>query len=111
MSYKPELDFSPELSSKLHARYQQFIGILCWAVKLGRVDIYLKTSLLSQYLALPREGHLEAVYHIFAYLKTHNKTSIVFDPKSVDLDERAFGQTKISNWKDFYGDVAKELPL
>ena len=84
-SYKPELDFSPELSGPLHARYEQLIGILRSAIELGRVAIYLETSLLSQYLASPHEGHLEAVYHIFAYLKTHNKTSIVFDPKGVNL--------------------------
>ena len=110
MSYKPELDFSPELPGPLHARYQQLIGILHWAIGLGRIDIYLKTSLLSQYLASSHEGHLEAVYNIFAYLKTQNKTSIIFDPKGVNLDERAFGSTRSSDWMDFYGEVAEELP-
>ena len=86
-SYKPELNFSPEHSAELHAGYQQLIGILRWAVELGCIDIYLETSLLSQYLASPHEGYLEAVYHIFAYLKTHNKILIVFNPKSVELDD------------------------
>ena len=47
-SYKPELDFSPELTGPLLARYQQLIRILRWAVELGHIDIYLETSLLSQ---------------------------------------------------------------
>jgi hypothetical protein len=35
---------------------------------------------LLQYLAAPRVGHLETVYHFFAYLQKHNKSSIIFDP-------------------------------
>jgi hypothetical protein len=57
--YKPELDFSPELDPDLISRYRQLIGILRWAIEIGRVDIYLETALLSQYSAAPREGHLE----------------------------------------------------
>ncbi|MHA7927589.1 MAG: Ty1/Copia family ribonuclease HI, partial [Marinobacter sp.] len=109
-SYRPELDFSPELGPALHSRFQQLIGILRWAVELGRLDIYLETSILSQYLASPREGHLEAVYHIFAYLRRHPKSSVVFDPRTIDLDEQAFAHTKVSDWSEFYGDVAEELP-
>lgn len=65
---------------------------------------------MSQYLASPREGHLEAAYHIFAYLKSHNKFSIVFDPKDVTLDENAFAASERRNWIEFYGDVEEELP-
>jgi hypothetical protein len=74
------------------------------------VDIYLECALLSQYLASPREGHLEAVYHIFAYLKAHPKSAIVFDPATVELDETAFHKVPTDAWRDFYGDVAEELP-
>lgn len=109
-SYRPELDFSKELSDIMLSRYQQLIGILRWAVELGRLDIYLETAVLSQYLASPREGHLEAVYHIFAFLKTHPKMKIVFDPKSVELDENAFHTPDAKAWHDFYGDLAEELP-
>ena len=110
-TYKPELDVSQELDKELTARYHQLIGILRWAVELGRVDIYLEVSLLSQYLANPRQGHLEAAYHIFAYLKTHPKVKLVFDPKDVDLDESCFAQVQMSEWREFYGDVAEELPV
>jgi hypothetical protein len=67
--YKPEIDVTDELAPDLASRYMQLIGILRWAVEIGRIDIYLEVSLLSQYQANPRLGHLEAIYHIFAYLK------------------------------------------
>ena len=110
-TYKPELDTSPELGPELTSRYQQMVGILRWAVELGRVDIYLEVSLMSQYLASPREGHLEALYHVFAFLKKHLKLKMVFDPKDVRLDETCFPQIPIDEWKEFYGEVAEELPI
>ncbi len=67
--YKPELDVTPELNDKLGSRFLQFIGILRWAIERGRLDIFVEVSQLSQHQALPRRGHLEALYHIFAYLK------------------------------------------
>jgi hypothetical protein len=109
-TYRPELDLTPELDERGLSRYRQLIGILRWAVEIGRVDIYLETALLSQYLASPREGHLEATYHIFAYLKTHPKSAIVFDPAHVELDETCYHAVPTTAWRDFYGDVAEELP-
>ena len=52
--YRPELYTSPKLKKEGLQRYQQLIGILRWAVELGRVDILLETSLMSTHLALPR---------------------------------------------------------
>ena len=109
LSYKPELDVSPELNGELHARYRQLIGILRWAIELGRLDIYVEVSLLSQYLASPREGHLEAVYHIFAYLSKHSKTQIAFDARDVSVDENKFAPVSKEDWKEFYGDVVEEV--
>ena len=67
--YRPELDTSPELKTEGLQRYQELISILRWAVVLGQVDILLETSLMSTHLALPRQGHLEQLHHIFGYLK------------------------------------------
>ena len=108
--YKPELDITKELDDKLCSRYRQLIGILRWAVELGRVDIYFEVASMSQYMMAPREGHLEAVYHIFAHIKKHPKMSLVFDPRSVRVDENAFPHVPIEAWKEFYGDVMEELP-
>lgn len=45
--YKPELDATAELAVGGHRYYQEMIGVLRWAVKLGRLDILLEVSLLS----------------------------------------------------------------
>jgi hypothetical protein len=107
--YKPELDVTPELNDELGSRFLQLIGILRWAIELGRLDIFVEVSQLSQHQAMPRRGHLEALYHIFAYLKKHeNGARIVFDPKTPNVDERVFNVN--ADWRDFYGDVGEELP-
>ena len=49
------------------------------------------------------------MYHIFAYLKKHeNGALVVFDPAMPSLDERVFNDN--ADWRDFYWDVAEELP-
>jgi hypothetical protein len=107
--YKPELDVTTELNDELGSRFLQLIGILRWAIELGRLDIFVEVSQLSQHQALPCRGHLEVLYHISAYLKKHkNRARIVFDPKTPDIDERVFNSN--ANWRDFYGDVQEEMP-
>ncbi len=41
---------------------------------------------MSSHLALPQEGHLKEIYHIFAYLKSHSNTEMVFDPMPPIID-------------------------
>jgi hypothetical protein len=73
------------------------------------LDIFVEVSQLSQHQALPRRGHLEAFYHIFAYLKKHvNGARIVFDPLTPNIDERVFNPD--ADWRDLYGDISEELP-
>jgi hypothetical protein len=67
-AYKPGLDESPELNPTIANFYQSQIGILRCFVELGRIDIITEVSILSTYLCLPHEGHLESVFHVFAYL-------------------------------------------
>jgi hypothetical protein len=105
--YKPELDVTAELKLDGHRYYQELIGVLRWAVELGRLDILLETSLLSAYLASPREGHLEAVFHIFGYLKWHPKRKIAFDPECPVIDQRRFPKY---DWEDFYKGVTEAIP-
>ena len=89
-TYRPELDVSPELKTQDAAYYMSLIGVLRWIVELGRVDVCLETSMMSSHLALPREGHLESVFQIFAYLKKHHNTEMVFDPSDPVIDEDEF---------------------
>ena len=87
--------------------YQSQIGVLRWMVELGRVDIITEVSMLASQLAAPREGHLEAVYRIFAYLKAKHNARLVLDPTYPEIDESAF---KKCDWKEFYGDVREPVP-
>ena len=50
---------------------------------------------------------MEAVYNIFAYLKKHENSKIVFDPRRPAYDDSWFVEAK---WKDLYGDVTEDIP-
>ena len=58
-SYRPELDVTPELEPTEASFYASLIGMLRGIVKLGCIDICLEVSMMSSYLAFPREGHLK----------------------------------------------------
>ena len=91
-SYRPEADLTPELNAADAAYYQSLIGVLRWMVELGRVDICLEVSMMSSHLALPREGHLSQLFHIFAHLKKHHNAEMVFDPSDPLIDESDFAR-------------------
>jgi hypothetical protein len=107
--YKPELDVTNECGPEMISRYQQLIGLLRWAIELGRMDIQLEVSLLSQYQASPREGHLEALYLIFHYLSQNLRRRVVLDHLEPDVDESAFNEE--ADWTAFYGRVVEDEPL
>jgi len=107
LTYRPEVDVSPVLEPQLITRFQTTLGVLWWIVELGHIDILTEVSMLSTHNALPREGHLEVVYHIFLYLKSHENSRLVFDPAYPDINDRCF---HIGNWTDFYPEAQDELP-
>jgi hypothetical protein len=43
--------------------------------------------MMSSHLALPRPGHLEKLFQIFAHLKKYHNAELVFDPSDPALDE------------------------
>ena len=49
INYEPELDSTPHCDEEHASQYRQIIGILQWAIELGRMDILTEVSLLSQY--------------------------------------------------------------
>lgn len=105
--YKPELDCTGELKADGLQWYQEMIGSLRWAVEIGRVDILLEVSVMSKYLAMPREGHLEQVLHIMGYLKCHKKLRLMFDSSCPKVDERWF---TTYDWEEFYRDAEEAIP-
>ena len=56
---------------------------------------------------MPREGHLEAVFHVFAYLEKKHNARVVFDPTYPDIDMTVFKQC---DWKHFYGEAVEAIP-
>ena len=105
--YRPELEVSPELKSDGIQLYQELIGVLRWAVELGRVDILLEASLMSTHMAMPREGHLQQLYRMFGYLKLYPKRKLAFDFQHPIISERMF---KTYDWYDFYRDATEAIP-
>lgn len=79
-SYRPELDETEMCNDELHTVYQNIIGILRWIIELGRIDINLEVSLLLQYLAAPRIGHLAQACNIIKYIGKFNNSNIILDP-------------------------------
>jgi hypothetical protein len=98
---------SDELDDNLYSYYNSHIGVLRWAVELGRTDIAVEVSMLSSHLVCPRIGHLDAVFHIFSYLNQYNKLNLAFDPSKVSWSE--VDQIDY-NWSDFYGDEREAIP-
>ena len=65
--YRPEPDQSKELDPRCAQYYQSLISVLRWICELRRLDILVAVSMLSRYVVSPREGHLQQLFHIFAY--------------------------------------------
>ena len=74
-------------------------------VELGKMDIGFEVSVLSQYMAFPRIGHLTQALHVFKYLDTWKENMLNFDPTYLDLleplDPNDNPSTKIQAMKQF----------
>jgi hypothetical protein len=116
--YRPELDDSPFCTIELHTVYQNLVGILRWLCELGRIDILHEVSLLSQYLAQPRIGHLQQLLNIFYYLKYyHSRSWMPLDPKTFDVhwvvpksEIELHPEDRAVAMKQLYPDVIDEKP-
>ena len=115
VEYRPELDNSPLCSSDLATVYQNLVGIARWLCELGRIDILLEISLLSQYLAQPRMGHLTQLLNVFYYIRHHNRSWMPLDPTSFDVNwspkgEEASPQERAQGMQELYPDAEDPLP-
>ena len=107
-NYIPETDAFHEIPPPIYAYYQYLIGVLQWITEIGRVDITMETSAIASNMVMPREGHVEQLFHILAYLRIQQNISMVFDPKEPDIDDSQFVR---ENWLDSaYSEFKEELP-
>ena len=90
------------------SRFHKLVGILRWAVYLGRFDIQIEVVLLSQYQASPQEVHLEVMYLIFHFLSNNPRKILVMETSMPNVDGSVFNPNV--DCKEFYGDVAEKYP-
>ena len=64
---------------------------------------------MSQYQANPREGHLEQLLHIFAFLKRHPKLTLYLSPELPRMDYGEF-RTNREDFAEIYRDAEEQLP-
>jgi len=105
--YHPEVDVSPELNDEQYSHYLSFLGILQWAVELGRVDVAYATSSLARFSANPRSGHLSAVHRVFGYLKKHINSKLVLDSRPRDFSKVTWND---QDWSEFYPEAIEPVP-
>ena len=90
--------------------YQELIGELRWAIEIGRVEIEHEVSVLSSYQANPRDGHLQQILHIFAFLKKNQKLTLYFDPSPAVIYPTSFTGSNVEEFSDQYRGAKEELP-
>ena len=67
-------------------------------VEMGRINIATEVSLLASHVALPQEGHLEAVFYMYAYLKHKHNSRLALDPTYPQVHTGDFCEV---DWTDF----------
>jgi hypothetical protein len=105
--YCPELDQSKELGLDQATYFTGLIGVLHWCIELGWINIIVEVSLLSSFLACPREGHMQQAFHVLGYLKKHARSRMVFDETVPAIDQSRFW---VVDWSEFYLEAEEAIP-
>ena len=98
---------SNELVQINSSYYASFIRMLWWVVEIGRLVIICEVLMMSSYIAMPREGHLQQIFHIFTYLTMYHNYRIVLESLYPKIDEKEFEKR---DCKNFYGNLMEEIP-
>ena len=77
-------------------------------MELGRIDIITEVMVVSLHMLLIREGHLDAVLHVFAFLRQKYNSRMAFNPTYPKIDESMF---KEYEWEQFYHGAEEAIPL
>ena len=87
--------------------FQSQIGVLQWMVKINQTDIITEVSMLASKMAMPRKGHLKAVFCVFVYLNNHHNSHLVFNLCYPSMKESDFIEC---DWTEMYEDVREPIP-
>ena len=98
----------PELANDdLITKFMCMIGLLQWAVTLGRYDILAHVMSMSRFRLAPKVGHIERMKRIYGYLSRTKHYSLGFrteEPNYMNLPELEY------DWTRIYGNVLEEIP-
>jgi hypothetical protein len=104
----PELDDSELLDEDDIIKYQSLIGVLQWAITLGRFDIGTAVMTMSGFRVAPRQGHLDRVKRICGYLAKMKQGCIrvrTGEPDYSDIPQQHY------DWaRTVYGNVEEVVP-
>ena len=105
-NYSAELDSSPKLSAEQANYYQSQIGVLHLIMELSHVDIQTEDSMLASQMGLPCQGHLDAVFRVFSYLKSKHNLRLALNLCYPEIDYNVFLD---HDWSSMYRDVKEAI--
>ena len=79
-----------------------------------RIDILMPLSTMSHYISwmLSRRSFGPAIFHIFAYLKHHARSTLVFDPSEpTHVRPMKNCSNNVRDWSEFYPGAKETIPL
>ena len=102
------MDTSDILEGQQVNHYLTMVGQLQWLITLGRFDIQAQVISMSRFRAQPRQGHLERLKRIYAYVirtKDYATRFRITEPDYSYLPEQNF------DWAHtMYGHVQEIIP-
>jgi len=103
----PELNKTEFLDNVGMHLYWKLLGMLQWAVTLGRIGIMCAVMTMGGFRCQPRIGHMDRLKRIFGFLRNYKSCSIKFRTEMPDYS--AYPANDF-NWSYVYGDIQEELP-
>ena len=88
--YLLKIYIKPDIGMDDAAYFHTLIGVLRWIFELGKIDINEKSLILSSHLVLPQDDHFQELLCVFAHLKKHMNTEMVFDLSEPEIDTNSF---------------------
>ena len=65
---------------------------------------------MSIHIALPKQGHMEQLYHLFSYLNKYHNSELILDPSDKVIDQDEFERQYLTSGKFFHVSGNQYLP-
>ena len=101
--YDPDMDTTKQVSTELATYYQSQIGILCWMVEMGRIDIVTEGLIIGITCGPPMRGASgSSVPYVHIYFKHKHNSCLALEPTYPQVHMGDFHEV---DWTDFYAEV------